>query len=102
MKVSVVGVSMEVSISDIITRTNQNKGYRRHQPVKIQTKNLKKRGKTRLTNSQMVFVLHLIGRKDGVGFLNQSQIDVTQNQGSPEKFDTQLKMTAFAVAKFKQ
>lgn len=100
MKVSVVGVSMEVSISDIITRTNQNKGYRRHQPVKIQIKNLKKRGKT--TNSQMVFVLHLIGRKDGVGFLNQSQIDVTQNQGSPEKFDTQLKMTAFAVAKFKQ
>lgn len=29
---------MEVSISDIITRTNQNKGYRRHQPVKIQIK----------------------------------------------------------------
>ena len=39
-----------------------------------------KRGKTRVTESWLVLVLHLIGWVGGASFLDQSQSEVEQNQ----------------------
>ena len=50
-----------------------------------------KRGKTRVTKSRLVLVLHLIGWAGGASFLNQS----ARSKAKPKKFrmtfDTQLK-----------
>ena len=41
------------------------------------------RGKTRVTKSWLVLVLHLIGWERGASFLDQSKSNVTQNQCNP-------------------
>ena len=43
---------------------------------------IKKRGKTRVTESRLVLDLFLIGCEDGAGFLNQSQWNVKQIEPS--------------------
>ena len=52
-------------------RANENSKYKQF--------NFLKRGKTRLTKSWLVWVLHLIGLESGTNFLEQSRSEVKKN-----------------------
>ena len=56
--------------------TNQNKCYHHYCPVRTESL---KRGKTRVIEVGLVFVLHLTGWNDGASFLDQSKSKVKQN-----------------------
>ena len=56
--------------------TNQNKCYHHYCPVRTESL---KRGKTRVIEVGLVFVLHLTGWNDGESFLVQSKSKVKQN-----------------------
>ena len=59
-----------------------------------------KRGKTRASKSQLVWVLLLIGRESGARCFNQSQSEVKQNRSKTRiTFDTQLKTALFSGLK---
>ena len=53
-----------------------------------------KRGKTRVSESRLVFVLLLIGRESGAKFFSQSQSVAMQNQSNCKiTLDSQMKTT---------
>ena len=54
--------------------------------------NCLKRGKTRATKSRLFSALHLIGYKDGVSFLNQSQNKIQYIQSKPDHYRDSIKI----------
>lgn len=62
----------------------------------IGTKKLQ-RGKTRVTNWQLVLALNLIGWESGSSFLSQSQRSETKPKKQWTTFDTKLKITEWFI-----
>ena len=66
-----------------VTDKKKTNGLKSQRGFKVKTPNCLKRGKTRATPSWLVLVLHLIGWESGASCLDQSQIEVKQNQCNP-------------------